>query len=199
MSRPREFNEDRVLDSIMDTFWKSGYEQTSAQDLVEATKLGRGSLYGAYGSKEKLFKLALTRYKNHSRACAEKLNQKLPVKKCLYDLLHEIALSEIEVSPKRGCLVTNTAVEFSGQNSEINELVRTNLRILKQGIYHALLRGQENGEIDSKLNIIQISLYILSSIQGLRVMAKISTSEDTADLLSLIDNILSVIFKDKNP
>lgn len=197
MSRPREFNEEKVLDAIMETFWSSGYEHTSAQDLVKATKLGRGSLYGAYGNKETLFKLALIRYQNHTRACVGKLKRTKPIAECLYDLLYEIAFSELDITPKRGCLVTNTAIEITGQNKRINELVRENFRILQSGIYNALLDGQEKGEIGSSIDAKQLSLFILTSIQGLRVIAKTSSSEDASNLISIIENILSVIFKGK--
>ncbi|NYD91216.1 TetR family transcriptional regulator [Sphingomonas melonis] len=44
MGRPRQFNEDRVLDAVMETFWQRGFDGTSAQHLVDATGLGRGSL-----------------------------------------------------------------------------------------------------------------------------------------------------------
>ena len=45
----------RVLDAAMHTFWRKGYEGTSAQDLVDATGLGRGSLYAAYANKHGIF------------------------------------------------------------------------------------------------------------------------------------------------
>jgi len=59
MGRPREFDEERVLDAVMETFWCQGYEGTSTQDLVDATGLGRGSLYAAYANKDGLFEQAL--------------------------------------------------------------------------------------------------------------------------------------------
>ena len=54
MARPREFDEIRVKEALMKVFWEKGYEATSMQDLVDATGLLKGSLYGAFGGKKAL-------------------------------------------------------------------------------------------------------------------------------------------------
>ena len=62
MARPREFDEEEVLDRALDVFWRRGYGATSVEDLTAATGLGRGSLYAAFGDKETLFLTCLRRY-----------------------------------------------------------------------------------------------------------------------------------------
>ena len=60
--RPREFDEDDVLDRVVRQFWQHGYEATSLTDLVIATGVQKGSLYKAFGDKHALFMMALDRY-----------------------------------------------------------------------------------------------------------------------------------------
>jgi TetR/AcrR family transcriptional repressor of nem operon len=62
VSRPRSFDRDAVVEAAKDAFWGSGYERTGLSDLEQATSLHRSSLYGAFGSKEQLFQIALARY-----------------------------------------------------------------------------------------------------------------------------------------
>jgi TetR/AcrR family transcriptional repressor of nem operon len=62
MARPRSFDEAVVVDAAARCFTELGYAATSVDDLVSATGLHRGSLYGAFGSKRGLFLAALARH-----------------------------------------------------------------------------------------------------------------------------------------
>lgn len=59
MGRPRNFNEEDVVDSAAEVFGRLGYTACSIDDLVEATGLQRGSLYKVFGSKRGLFEKVL--------------------------------------------------------------------------------------------------------------------------------------------
>ncbi len=62
VGRPREFDEDSVLEAAMEVFWRKGYEATSLADLCDCTGLHKGSLYQTFGSKHDLFMKALKHY-----------------------------------------------------------------------------------------------------------------------------------------
>ena len=62
MARPREFDEEVVLDAAVQCFWAYGYEATSIKDLMERTGLTAASLYNAYGDKRAMFRTALDHY-----------------------------------------------------------------------------------------------------------------------------------------
>lgn len=60
--RPREFDLDDALDHAIDVFWRQGYEGTTLDDLTQAMRISRPSLYSAFGNKEATFKRAVERY-----------------------------------------------------------------------------------------------------------------------------------------
>jgi len=62
VGRRRSFDEGQVLDAVRDQFWAKGYAATSVDDLMKATGLGKGSLYGAFGGKRQLFLTVLDTY-----------------------------------------------------------------------------------------------------------------------------------------
>ena len=62
MARPREFDIDQALDRAMGVFWEKGYEGASLQDLLEAMKIARGSLYKAFDDKRGIYLASLDRY-----------------------------------------------------------------------------------------------------------------------------------------
>ena len=59
MVRTKEFDEVKVLLAAAEVFAKNGYAGSSIDQLVRATGLLRGSLYGAFYSKAGLFNAAL--------------------------------------------------------------------------------------------------------------------------------------------
>src|SRR5690348_16575655 len=64
MAGVKQFDRHEALDRAMAAFWSRGYEATSIDDLVQATRIGRGSLYGTFGDKRQLFLAALDHYWN---------------------------------------------------------------------------------------------------------------------------------------
>ncbi|MFT8705543.1 helix-turn-helix domain-containing protein [Bifidobacterium aquikefiricola] len=59
MGRSRGFDDGEVLGRVRTVFLERGFEGASIDDLVRATGLLRGSLYGAFGSKRGMFVAAL--------------------------------------------------------------------------------------------------------------------------------------------
>src|ERR1700692_4905861 len=62
MARPREFDTDAAVDGAIAVFREHGFEGTSAQMLVDAMRIGRQSLYAAFGDKWQLYCSAARRY-----------------------------------------------------------------------------------------------------------------------------------------
>ena len=58
----RQFDEDEVIATALDVFWRKGLHDATMQDLAAATGVQRGSLYNAYGDKEAIFLRAFDRY-----------------------------------------------------------------------------------------------------------------------------------------
>jgi TetR/AcrR family transcriptional regulator, transcriptional repressor for nem operon len=193
MARPREFDEERVLDAVMLTFWRKGFEATSAQDLVDATGLGRGSLYGAYSNKERLFEQAILRYNRRSRENIERLRQPGPAIKRLRELFISIIDADLDAAEKPGCLATNTAIELAGRSPHVAGLVRQNFQIMIRGIQEAIERGQSAGEIPRGLDAKVLALFLFNNIQGLRVLTKTMGRADRARLLGIAEQALQAL------
>ena len=62
MTMVRQFDEDAVLEKVLEVFWARGWQATSMAQLAVAAEVQRGSLYHAYGGKEQLFQMAFERY-----------------------------------------------------------------------------------------------------------------------------------------
>jgi TetR/AcrR family transcriptional regulator, transcriptional repressor for nem operon len=68
MARPKEFDRDIAVERAMSVFWSKGYAATSTDDLLQAMKIGRQSMYDTFGDKRRLYVEALERYQLESVA-----------------------------------------------------------------------------------------------------------------------------------
>ncbi len=194
MARPKEYQEEKVLDAVMNVFWERGFEATSAQNLVDATGLTRSSLYDAFVSKQGLFEQALIRYTLRTRQHVAMLDNAADKKQAIYSLLLDIVDTDLSRAVKRGCLVTNTAIESGDKDERIIQLVRQNLQLLSAGLERNITLAQQSGEIASLTDANILAACLLNTIQGLRVLAKTTPPENRKTLIDIIDTTLSSLF-----
>ncbi|GAA3397964.1 TetR/AcrR family transcriptional regulator [Streptomyces roseoviridis] len=188
--RPRSFDVNHALDAAMATFWDKGYAGTSAQDLVDSTGLGRGSLYNTFQSKRGLFEAALQRYDAEwtSRLVGLLEEGEGPARDRIRAVLMSVVDEETAQTPgRRGCLVVNTAMEMAGQDPRITEHVRTTFARMQTALRVGVEQGQRDGSMSKDQEPQALALYLLNSLYGLRVLGKVS---DRATLTSLVDQIL---------
>jgi TetR/AcrR family transcriptional repressor of nem operon len=192
MPRPREFDDERVLDAAMETFWARGYAATSAQDLVDATGLGRSSLYNAFAGKHQLYEQALRRYLEHNtEADVALLDRPGPVKERVRELLLGVVDAELGDPMHRGCLAVNAAIELAGKDEAVTVAVRRVFARVEEALVMALERGQRDGEIAPERSPRALARFVLNAIYGLRVLGKAAT--DRAPLLDVVEATVSAL------
>ncbi len=172
MARPREFDADTALDRAMQAFWAQGYKATSLDELCVATGLSRSSLYAAFGGKRALLHRALDRYERDAlKRIRAALAQPGPVREsiaCFVDGLIE----RIVAGPGRsGCFIGNCAAEMAGDRATVAR-VRRSLENIEAAFREGLARAQANGEIAADADIVSLARFLVSGIQGLRLVGK---------------------------
>jgi TetR/AcrR family transcriptional repressor of nem operon len=172
MARPKEFNQDAVLEKAMQVFWARGYESTSLDELLKAMGIGRQSLYDTFGDKHALYLRALERYKDTQggalQTCLEQAASPL-------EALRQLFLSLAEEPPaarRRGCMMVNATVEMLPRDEKTAELVAANQRFMETAFRRALQRSRQLGELPEDADIPGLARYLVATFQGLRVAAK---------------------------
>ena len=187
MARLKSFNEDDVLDKAVAVFWAKGYEATSIEDLVEAMGIQRGSLYGAFGSKQQLFLKSLNRY---GQVVVKQLLDILESKPSAIESIELFFAQLVEhlltAGPLRSCLVTNSAIERGLSDEATRKKVLHLLNLIGKGFYKTLLRAQDNGEISNDCNLTSLSEYLTSSMQGLLVIGKVCSDRAVLERINQI-------------
>src|ERR1700758_1797904 len=172
MAGVKQFDRDEVLDRAMAAFWTRGYEATSIDDLVEATGVGRGSLYGTFGDKRQLFLAALDRYWNT-------VGMEMFAELSDPDPRHAIermfdALIRRASNPKfpRGCLFTNTSLECPTCGDEIARKIAENMGQQETAIYQVLRKAQTDGTLSQTQDARALARFFLGVAWGINAVNK---------------------------
>ena len=108
----RQFDEDAMLEVALKTFWQNGFGATSMIDVAEATGVQRGSLYNAYGDKERLFLHAFERYAGRFLDSVRQALSNPDPAVALAAFFKGIIANWTEGAASRGCLTTKTMIEL---------------------------------------------------------------------------------------
>ncbi|SHF46507.1 TetR/AcrR family transcriptional regulator [Streptoalloteichus hindustanus] len=189
MARVREFDTDVAVRRAMELFWRQGYEATSVQDLVDATGVGRGSLYAAFGCKEGLYEAALRRYVEGSTH--ELLLRDAPVREVVRDYLLALVDEAVDDHERRGCLVTNAAVERLPHSGVTGRIVRDALDAVRDCVLAVLRRAADRGELSPEIDLVATADFVVTAVQGLRVMGK--AYPDRRTLTGVVDTAVRVL------
>ncbi len=173
MARPREFDSDAALERAMQAFWAKGFKATSLDDLCGATGLSRSSLYAAFGGKRALLHRSLERYEAQSLArINEALARPVPVRAAIAGFVADLIERIVAGPGRRGCFIGNCAVELARQDHATAARVRRSLERIESVFADALARGQARGEIAASANVLSLARFLVSGIQGLRLVGK---------------------------
>ncbi|EMD9437072.1 TetR/AcrR family transcriptional regulator [Burkholderia cepacia] len=184
--RPREFDTNEVIDAAARVFWEQGYHATSIDALCEATGVFRGSLYRTFGDKHGLLVAAFDRYAEGAIArLKERLAADLPPRQALRAALLYYTEIGARLSERRGCFITNSAVELLPGDDALRPYIESTLLRIGTQFSLAVARGQQSGDFDRNLDPEEVGRFLLCLIQGMRVLGKSSASE--SELASIVE------------
>jgi AcrR family transcriptional regulator len=176
--------EEEVLDRALDVFWSKGYEGASIHDLTAATGLGRASLYGAFGDKQKLYQRVVEHYATKAEArvaCA-------PVASahglCVHDRLLGLFAAwmgpRCAVIAERGCFLASAGVD-GGEPGVARELLAASMKRRERILAKMLREAQAAGELDDGRDPTGLARMLVLVMQGIAAAASVGWSREQLD------------------
>jgi AcrR family transcriptional regulator len=190
MARPREFDEDVVLERALATFWEHGYEGTSIDELVAATGLGRASLYGAFGDKEQIFVRALERYCARAGESLGIATDDSSARVALERMLRGMVTKSSPRSGPRGCFLLSTAVGGDAPSAAREAYTEYTAR-LERALTELVRRGQESGELTRAGDAQSVARMLTVLLQGIAASARAGRGK--AQLEAAIETALALV------
>ncbi|WP_030266294.1 TetR/AcrR family transcriptional regulator [Streptomyces violens] len=169
MAGRKQFDVDAALDQAMRVFWQRGYADASLDALASATGLGRGSLYGAFGNKDALFRQCLDRYSSlygarYEQALAAHPGEPVRAVEAFFDVvLERIA----DPSVPAGCLIAQSAAQSETMQEENSTKVRGLLDAQRERVRAALA-----GSAADDRALDEAALFVVAVTQSLAVLSR---------------------------
>lgn len=172
--RPRQFDEDQVLEQAMTAFWTHGFESTSMANLVEVTGLHKGSLYQTFGNKHALFIRSLQRYLQAMSVQKEELlaSASTPFEGIQAVLHNMIDIANDDAACPRGCLVINALVELAPHDEEVRIVIDHHMDQMMASMTHAVVGAQKSGQISQDRPAEQVTAMLMTFMCGLATQMK---------------------------
>jgi len=186
MARPREFDEDAVLDAARDEFWNHGIAATSISRLSDATGLSVGSIYKAFDSKGALCERTLDRYLDDGLAMLDVLldsgNSPVDGLDAWLDAIAEMAAS---TDGPAGCFAVVCAVELAGDDTTTRVRLQRHDDRLAGRLADALRRAEADGATLTT-TADRGARFLMTAVNGVQVEARKGISRERAgDTLTL--------------
>jgi TetR/AcrR family transcriptional repressor of nem operon len=173
MARPREFDEDEVMDAAVQCFWSHGYEATSIKDLVGRTGVTTASLYNAYGDKREIFRAALDRYVASIVSARIQRCEALPPREAIESFFEEILRRSLQDREHKGCMLVNSALEMAPHDPDFQKIIAGFLQRLENFFLDCVKKGQAAGTITRSVTADTLAQHLLGVLIGLRVLARV--------------------------
>ncbi|MGF1476483.1 MAG: TetR/AcrR family transcriptional regulator [Geminicoccaceae bacterium] len=178
MARSRGFDTDHVLDALKHLFWEKGFEGTSYADVMQATRLQKGSLYGAFGDKRALYLRALDAYVDREVATAVDLLTGQGTANALTSDQRIRAFLEFPIAAirdhgdRRGCFLCNAAVDLAPFDPDVEATVVAAMAALKEALQVALAERGKADEDAEQGDRESAAAHLMAVYFGMRIMAK---------------------------
>jgi TetR/AcrR family transcriptional regulator, transcriptional repressor for nem operon len=192
MAREKQFSEADVLERVADVFAAHGYQGTSLAMLLEATGLGKQSLYNAFGDKRALYlksvECSVARYASLQATMQAAPNGRAAVVAYFDSLIGHCA----DDDPAKQCCILSAGLMEGVDDERIAHRLRDKWIAMHEVLRSAVERGQKDRSIRSLDPSSELADLLLAVVGGMRVNSRAAMEprrlQRTAGLaLSLLD------------
>lgn len=188
MATKAEKTREYIIEKAAPLFNKKGYAGTSMNDIMEATGLAKGGLYGNFKSKDEI---AAAAFEYSYQRLKEDLGARVGPRKTAMEKLHAILqyYRNYTVDPPipGGCPLMNTGLDADDSYPFLKKKAKEAILEMLHVLQRILKKGIDNGEINPGIDVKKEAEIIYAQIEGGIMMAKVS--DDVSMLNRMLDNL----------
>jgi len=171
----------RIIRTAADLFHKQGARATSPDEIIEASRTGKGQFYHYFKSKEGLIHEVLQAYLEEIKTQTARVNYEIDS----WEHLEKWFAAQVDLQKDyemtRGCPFGTLGNEVT----ENDELIRQDLNLIFEVIKNKLaaffLGEKAKGKLAKQADTERMADFCIASIQGGMLMGKIRRSSQTVE------------------
>lgn len=184
-----------IIERSAPIFNKKGYTGTSMKDIMEATGLTKGGIYGHFKSKEEI---ALAAFELNVQKVTSRIAESTQRVESARDKLRYILIfyrSYLFDPPVAGgCPILNAAVEADDMHPWLRDKVAERLDALIQEVARIVGYGIKRKEFPGSVKPLDFAVIYVSSIEGGIMMSRISSRPDYLSMaLNNLDRMVDTL------
>jgi len=181
MLKQRKSDQSRLelLEAACDEIHQFGFHSASISRILENTTLTRGALYHHFPSKLELGYAVIDElFAGYMQQLWIEPLQLLenPID-AIERSIHDTYQCHGEEMIKYGCPLNNLSQEMSSVDEGFRERINDQYEIWQNALADALHRGQQQGNVREDVDVNEVALFIVASIEGSIGLAKNNQSE----------------------
>lgn len=166
MATKAEKTKQFILETAAPLYNEKGISGVSIDDVLEATKLTKGCIYGHFQGKEDLSEQVIEYSLNHLTEKITAAVLKENTAKGKISAFMDFYKNPINTFIDGGCPLFNTAVEADDNFPTIKQKVAARFAAGQEALSKILQEGIDSGEFSSKLNPKRFAFKMVAAIEG---------------------------------
>ena len=181
--RPRQFDEAAALDAAMQLFWRHGYESTSLDQLKQAMGgLSSASFYGAFGSKEELYRRVLAQYlATHGQVVASLYDEACAPREALRSALLNSARLQTDATLPQGCMLVLSTANGSTASRHLQDFTAAERDNTRDAIRSCIARAVSQGDLRADADVEGLSTLADALLVGMSIQARDGVRRSSLD------------------
>ena len=178
--RTRQF----IIEAAAPIINKKGMAGTSMSDIMEATKLAKGGIYGNFESKEEICMEAFMYLRSQ---LANKLDLAVAKGKSAQEKLFNLLdVYKNDQSMMEGCPILNFGTEADDTNPVMKEQIKKAAYSAQKRFFNIIEEGIQNNELSKDINPEVLSIKIFAMVEGGILCGKLVGNQQMAIVLDSI-------------
>ncbi len=171
----------RIIRTAADLFHRQGARSTSPDEIIEASRTGKGQFYHYFKSKEGLVHEVLQTYLEEIKTGAARVSYEIKSWRDLERWFHAHLEMQENFHMTRGCPFGTLGNEATQNEELIRQDVSLIFEVVKGKLAAFFLSEKAKGRLARQAHAENMADFCIAAIQGAMLMGKIKRSSQTVE------------------